>query len=97
MVARTSRTSVKSSRARPSANDAKADGARDRRALIDAIECERLRILRARAIAQTAAELLRERFILERAEPDIGCVIDVVCEMLEHSIAGLDRITLHSL
>lgn len=61
--------------------------------LIDAIEVERLRLTRAHALAQTAARLLHEMFILERSEPDIGFVLDVIAEMLEHSIGGLDRIT----
>ena len=63
----------------------------------DAIEAERLRLMRAHAVAQAAARLLHEMFILERNEPDIGFVLDVVAEMLEHSIGGLDRITANSL
>jgi hypothetical protein len=65
--------------------------------LIDAIEVERLRLTRAHAVAQTAARLLHEMSILERNEPDIGFVLDVIAEMLEHSIGGLDRITADSL
>jgi len=65
--------------------------------LIDAIEVERLRLTRAHAVAQTGARLLHEMFILERNEPDLGFVLDVIAEMLEHSIGGLDRITEESL
>lgn len=38
----------------------------DRGALIEAIETERQRIFRARALAQTAAKLLHELFVLRR-------------------------------
>lgn len=63
----------------------------------EAIEAERLRLARAHAATQAAAPLLHERFILEHNEPDIGFVLDVVVEMIEHSIGGLDRITAESL
>ena len=69
----------------------------DRVALLDAIEKERQRIFRARALAQTAAKLLHELFVLEKDEPDIGFVLDVVSDMLEESLAGLDRVTLQRL
>ena len=53
------------------------------------------RIFRARVIAQTAAKLLHEFYLSEKHEPDIGCVLDVVSDLLEASIAGLDRMTLN--
>lgn len=81
----------------PSSNDPKADRLPDRAALIDAIEVERQRIFRARAVTQTAAKLLHELCVLENDEPDVGFVLDVVSDMLEHSLAGLDRITLDNL
>lgn len=66
-------------------------------ALIEAIETERQRIFRARALAQTAAKLLHELFVLEKDEPDIGFVLDVVSDMLEDALAGLDRVRLREL
>lgn len=69
----------------------------DRDALIEAIETERQRIFRARALAQTAAKLLHELFVLEKDEPDIGFVLDVVSDMLEDALAGLDRVRLRGL
>jgi len=78
-------------------HDEPVDSSIDIADLIDAIEVERLRLTRARAVAQTAARLLHEMSILERNEPDIGFVLDVIAEMLEHSIGGLDRITADSL
>jgi hypothetical protein len=50
-----------------------------------------------RAIAQSAAKLLHELYVNERNEPDVGFVLDVVSDMLEDSLAGLDRVTLDSL
>lgn len=69
----------------------------DRESLIDVIEVERQRIFRARAIAQSAAKLLHELYVNERNEPDVGFVLDVVYDMLEDSLVGLDRVTLDSL
>jgi hypothetical protein len=43
----------------------------DRDSLIGAVETERQRIFRARAITQTAAKLLHELYIPEKNEPDI--------------------------
>ena len=88
---------AKPSKTLPSSNDPKADRLPDRAALIDALETERQRIFRARAVTQTAAKLLHELCVLDRDEPDIGFVLDVVCEMLEHSLGGLDRLTLGNL
>jgi hypothetical protein len=47
--------------------------------------------------AVTAAKLLHELYVNERNEPDVGFVLDVVSDMLEDSLAGLDRVTLDSL
>jgi hypothetical protein len=79
----------------PSANASQAVSPLDRKAIIDTIEVERRQIFRARAIAQTAAKLLHELYLCERNEPDIGTVLDVVSDMLEVSVAGLDRMTLN--
>ena len=89
--------SANSSKTQSSTDDQKAAGLSDRAALIDAIETERQRIFRARAVTQTAAKLLHELCVLENDEPDVGFVLDVVSDMLEHSLAGLDRITLDNL
>ena len=83
--------------ARLPVHDEPVDSSIDIADLIDAIEVERLRLTRAHAVAQTAARLLHEMSILERNEPDLGFVLDVIAEMLEHSIGGLDRITADSL
>jgi hypothetical protein len=69
----------------------------NRESLINAIEAERQRIFCARAIAQTAAKLLHELYANERNEPDVGFVLDVVSDLLEDSLAGLDRVTQESL
>ena len=69
----------------------------DRAALLDAIETERQRIFHARAVVQTAAKLLHELFVPEKDEPDLGFVLDVVSDLLEASLAGLDRVTLKNL
>ena len=83
--------------AQPAADEANARLPIDRLALIDAIQKERQRIFRARALAQAAAKLLHEVFVPERDEPDIGFVLDVVADMLEDCLAGLDRVTLNTL
>mgnify|MGYP000034499153 CR=1 FL=1 len=88
---------AKPSKTLPSSNDPKADCLPDRAALIDAIETERQRIFRARAVTQVVAKLLHDLCVLENDEPDIGFALDVVAGMLEHSLAGLDRITLDNL
>jgi len=67
------------------------------RALLEAIERERQRIFRARALAQTAAKLLHELVVPERNGPDLGFVLDVVSDLLEESLAALDRVTLQQL
>lgn len=92
----TQAATAKASKSQLSANDP-ADRLLGRAALIDAIEAERQRIFRARAVTQTAAKLLHELCVLENDEPDVGFVLDVVSDMLEHSLAGLDRITLDNL
>ena len=79
----------------PSAGGPRSMSPLDRKAVIDTIEAERQQIFRARAIAQTAAQLLHKLYINERNDPDIGAVLDVVSDMLETSIAGLDRMTLN--
>lgn len=96
MAKKTQAASAKASKTQSSANDP-ADRLPGRAALIDAIEAERQRIFRARAVTQTAAKLLHELCVLENDEPDVGFVLDVVSDMLEHSLAGLDRITLDNL
>jgi len=97
MNTNTSATQVDASIEQALVHDGSARGSIDLEDLTEAIEVERLRLTRAHAVAQTAARLLHEMFILERNEPDIGFVLDVVAEMLEHSVAGLDRITLDRL
>lgn len=69
----------------------------DRDTLLMAIEAERQRIFRARAIVQTAAKVLNELYVNDRHEPDIGFVLDAVSDMLEVWLAGLDRVTLTNL
>jgi len=96
MAKKTQAASAKASETQSSAN-VPADRLPDRAALIDAIETERQWIFRARAVTQTAAKLLHELCVLENNEPDIGFVLDVVSDMLDHSLAGLDRITLDNL
>lgn len=77
-----------------SSDDSTARRSIDRDSLLDAVETERQRIFRARAIAQTAAKLLHELYVPKENEPDIGFVLDVVSDLLEASLAGLDRVTL---
>jgi len=88
---------AKPSKTLPSSNDPTADRLPDSAALISAIEVERQRIFRARAVTQVVAKLLHDLCVLENDEPDIGFALDVVAGMLEHSLAGLDRITLDNL
>ena len=97
MTKKTSSSLVKPEEAQPLHADSAEIRSLDRESLIDAIEAERQRIFRARAIAQTAAKLLHELYVNERNEPDVGFVLDVVSDMLEDSLAGLDRVTLDSL
>ena len=95
MAKKTSAALVNVQETQPAGDDPKAVSPLDRKAVIDTIEVERQRIFRARAIAQTAAKLLHELYLSEKNEPDIGCVLDVVSDLLEVSIAGLDRMTLN--
>lgn len=97
MSCKSSAAAVDAPGAQALADDAPVRGSIDLEDFVEAIEEERLRLMRTHAVAQTAAQLLHEKFILERDEPDIGFVLDVVVEMLERSVAGLDRITIDTL
>jgi len=97
MSCNTSATPVDELGAQALAHDAPVRGSIDLEDFVEAIEEERLRLMRTHAVARTAALLLHEKFILERGEPDIGFVLDVVVEMLERVIGGLDRVTLDTL
>jgi hypothetical protein len=92
-----SRVAVGSRRQSLSVNDPEAVRPSDRDILLTAIDAERQRIFRARAVVQTAAKLLHELFVPEKGEPDVGFVLDVVSDLLEISLAGLDRVTLKNL
>lgn len=97
MTKKISRAAVSSRKQRLSVKDPEAARQSDRDILLTAIDGERQRIFRARAVVQTAAKLLHELFVPEKGEPDIGFVLDVVCDLLETSLAGLDRVTLKNL
>jgi hypothetical protein len=92
-----SRVAVGSRKQLLSVKDPEAVRLSGRDILLTAIDDERQRIFRARAVVQTAAKLLHELFVPEKGEPDIGFVLDVVCDLLETSLAGLDRVTLKNL
>jgi hypothetical protein len=92
-----SRVAVGSRKQRLSVKNPEAERPSDCDILLTAIDGERQRIVRARAVVQTAAKLLHELFVPEKGEPDIGFVLDVVCDLLETSLAGLDRVTLKNL
>lgn len=92
-----SRVSVIPPKQQLSAKDLGAVHRPDRDALLMAIEAERQRIFRARAIVQTAAKLPHELYVNDRQEPDIGFVLDVVSDLLEAALGGLDRLTLTNL
>lgn len=97
MTKKMSRVAVGSRKQRLSVKDPEAVRPSDRDILLTAIDAERQRILRARAVVQTAAKLLHELFVPEKGEPDVGFVLDVVSDLLETSLAGLDRVTLKNL
>lgn len=63
-------------------------------AMLLAIDTERQRVFRARALVQVAAKLSHELTIPERGEADIGFVLDVAADLLETSLTRLDRAAL---
>lgn len=97
MTKKISRVAAGSRKQRLSVKDPQTVRSPDQDILLTAIDAERQRIFRARAVVQTAAKLLHELFVPEKGEPDIGFVLDVVCDLLDTSLAGLDRVTLKNL
>lgn len=97
MTKKISRVAVGSRKQRLSVTDPDALRPSDRDILLTAVDAERQRVFRARAVVQTAAKLLHELFVPEKGEPDVGFVLDVVSDLLEISLVGLDRVTLKNL